>query len=123
MKKFFVIALSSFISACATTPSPIQCPARDIAEIGVTERLVYPPESRLAGEEGKVVLRALVNECGLVEKINIDKSSGYKRLDDAAIAAVKSTRFRPFLENAVPVKAYGIFPIKFELESGPIREE
>jgi TonB family protein len=123
MKKLFIFALPIFISSCITEPSVTQCPEQSASEIGLLKRLVYPMDSRTAGEEGKVVLRALVNECGYVEKVDINRSSGYKRLDDAAITAVRSTRFRPYLENAVPVKAYAVFPIKFQLDSDPILEK
>ena len=55
----------------------------------------YPRFSRIHGEEGTVVLLVEVLADGNPGKIKIETSSGYRRLDRAAIKAVGRTRFIP----------------------------
>jgi protein TonB len=77
----------------------------------------YPPISRRMGEEGKAILRVLVNDKGRPERIEVQKSSGSARLDEAARQAVLRAVFKPFIENGKPVAAYAIVPIRFQLDS------
>lgn len=67
------------------------------------------------GEQGKVLLRVYVNEQGLPEKIEIKQSSGYERLDEAAIATVQRWKFVPGKRNGVPEAMWNIVPINFVL--------
>ena len=75
--------------------------------------LVYPPLSQRMGEEGTVELRILVNERGLPEKIEIKKSSGYPRLDEAARQAAQRTTFKPYTEGGKAMPMFAIREIKF----------
>jgi protein TonB len=77
----------------------------------------YPPESRRSGEEGLVVLRVLINEIGRAARIDVERSSGHARLDDAARQAVQRALFRPYLENGVPHMALATIPIEFSWKS------
>lgn len=76
----------------------------------------YPPISRRMGEEGKAVLRVLVNEKGRPERVDLHKSSGIARLDEAARKAVMRALFKPFIEDGKAVPAYAIVPINFQLD-------
>lgn len=76
----------------------------------------YPPVSRRMGEEGKAVLRVLVNDKGRPERVEVQKSSGSARLDEAARQAVLRAVFKPFIEDGKAVAAYAIVPIKFQLD-------
>jgi protein TonB len=58
-------------------------------------RPVYPRISRLRGEEGEVTLAIEVPASGRAGKIDVVQSSGYRRLDEAAISAVRSVSFIP----------------------------
>ena len=77
----------------------------------------YPALSRRRGEEGRVVLRVLVNLQGRPERAEIQKSSGAERLDDAARRAALEALFKPHLENGQPVAVWAIVPIVFSLGS------
>jgi protein TonB len=77
----------------------------------------YPPESRRSGEEGLVVLRVLINELGRAARIDIERSSGHQRLDEAARAAVQRALFRPYVENGVARMALATIPIEFTWKS------
>lgn len=77
----------------------------------------YPPVSKRMGEQGKTILRVLVNEKGQPEKVEIQRSSGFTRLDEAARLAVQRAFFKPFLDDGRAVAAYAIVPIAFTLEN------
>lgn len=53
----------------------------------------YPWLSRVNGEEGSVELAFLVSSNGGAYNIEIVASSGFKRLDDAAMLAIKTAKF------------------------------
>jgi protein TonB len=76
----------------------------------------YPARSRRMGEQGRVVLRVLVNAGGTSDKVELHKSSGYEPLDEAALAAVRRWRFLPARQGERPVAAWVLVPIVFTLE-------
>lgn len=76
----------------------------------------YPAQSKRLGEDGRVVLRVLVNQQGAAEHIDVQKSSGFIRLDDAAREAAQQARFKPHLEDGRPVAVFAIVPITFRLD-------
>lgn len=55
----------------------------------------YPPVSKRLGEEGKALLKYSVQEDGSVTGVAVVKSSGYSRLDDAAVQCVQAWRYKP----------------------------
>jgi protein TonB len=73
----------------------------------------YPPESQRGRERGTVVLRVLVDAVGRPAQIQIEQSSGYARLDDAARVAVEKALFRPHEVNGVAQPAQVLIPIEF----------
>jgi protein TonB len=77
---------------------------------------VYPVISRRMHEQGKTVLRVLINEKGLPEKAEIKETSGSTRLDAAALSAVLGALFKPFIENGKPAAVYALVPIRFQLD-------
>jgi protein TonB len=76
----------------------------------------YPPISKRMGEEGKVMLRVLVSERGHPEEVDIQKSSGFIRLDEAARRAAMRAMFKPHLEDGKPVAVYALIPIIFSIQ-------
>jgi periplasmic protein TonB len=76
----------------------------------------YPPSSRRAGEAGTVILEVYVLENGRVGEARVKQSSGYPRLDEAAVREVKrSWRLVPGTENGKPVPMWGQFAVTFKL--------
>jgi protein TonB len=75
----------------------------------------YPSVSKRMGEQGKVFLRVYINEQGQPEKIEIKQSSGYDRLDEAALNTVRNWKFVPGKRNGVPEAMWHIVPINFVL--------
>jgi len=76
----------------------------------------YPPSSRRAGEAGTVVLEILVLANGRVGDARVKTSSGFPKLDEAALREVKrSWRLTPGSENGKPVDMWGQFAVTFKL--------
>jgi periplasmic protein TonB len=76
----------------------------------------YPPSSRRAGEAGTVILEVYVLETGRVGEAKVKQSSGFPRLDEAAVREVKrSWRLVPGTENGKPVPMWGQFAVTFKL--------
>lgn len=76
----------------------------------------YPLVSRRLGESGKVVLRVELDETGRVSAAQVISSSGFDRLDAAALAAVRTWRCRPALRDGQAVRAVAVQPFDFTLE-------
>lgn len=76
----------------------------------------YPPLSRRLGEQGVVLLNVLVGEGGEVQKLEVAKSSGSTRLDEAASRAVQSWHFAPGKRAGVLQAMWVKVPISFILE-------
>jgi len=75
----------------------------------------YPAPSRRLGETGVVVLRVELSESGNVAHARVERSSGHSRLDDAALAAVRTWRCTPASRNGQPVRAVALQPFNFIL--------
>ncbi|MFZ6649014.1 TonB family protein [Undibacterium sp. TJN25] len=80
-------------------------------------KLEYPAISRRMGEAGKVALRVLVNEKGRAEKVEIEKSSGFSRLDDAAKQALMRALFKPYIEDGKALTFWTVGVFTFDLNS------
>lgn len=76
----------------------------------------YPNLSRRAGERGRVLLKVLVDVNGLPAKVELGSSSGFERLDNAALEAVKQWKFIPARKNNQPLSAWVTVPISFALD-------
>ena len=76
----------------------------------------YPPLSRRLREEGKVVLRVLVEPSGAAGTVEMRTSSGFERLDKSAISAVSRWKFVPAKQGNEAVGAWVLVPIVFSLK-------
>lgn len=75
----------------------------------------YPSLAKRLGEQGKMILRVLVNAAGQPQRVEMHTSSGSARLDIAAIEAVKHWHFIPAREGNLNVVGVAIVPINFQL--------
>jgi protein TonB len=104
-------------------------PHEKIAEEPVTEQAkfdvaylnnpapIYPKLSRRQGEQGRVLLKVLVSEKGVADQVQLETSSGFEKLDQAAVAAVKKWSFVPAKRSNQAISAYVLVPVKFSLNS------
>ncbi len=104
----------------AAPPDPNATQAITDANLQVTRRVepVYPPASRRANEQGTVVFNVLVDESGHPQQINIQTSSGYDKLDQAAMQAIHRWLFNPALRGSQKVTAWTSVRVTFRLENG-----
>ncbi|MFQ2155284.1 energy transducer TonB [Aeromonas hydrophila] len=77
----------------------------------------YPYESRRRGEEGRVILNVRVTAEGTAASVEVDKSSGYRRLDMTARKTVSRWKFIPARQNNVAVEASAKVTIIFKLRA------
>ncbi|WP_310120020.1 energy transducer TonB [Paraburkholderia terricola] len=75
----------------------------------------YPSLSKRRGETGTAYVKFVVGLTGKLENIELKKSSGFSRLDDAALAAVHASACKPYLENGQPIRAAYTQPYDFNL--------
>lgn len=107
--------------APATPPAPVQSvaaptPPRFDADYFDNPAPNYPPISRRNREAGRVLLHVLVEASGLPAKVEVRTSSGFERLDKAAIAAVSRWKFVPARQGSDAVAAWVLVPIDFSLQ-------
>ena len=76
----------------------------------------YPRASRRLGEQGTVIVRVLISTQGLPEKAEVRTSSGFARLDQAALEAVQRWRFVPGRRSGTPEAMWFNIPVRFVLE-------
>ena len=66
-----------------------------IADYLQNPKPAYPPLSRRLGEQGKVIVRVLIGTDGVPKKAEMRQSSGFDRLDQAALNTVLKWRYVP----------------------------
>lgn len=96
-------------------PPPKEIPASAVAYLEPPAP-VYPRASKRAGEFGVVAVRVFIDPQGQPRQIQVQRSSGYQRLDEAAVDAVRHARFRPYVENGQASAGWASIAITFELE-------
>lgn len=75
----------------------------------------YPQDAREEGAEGTVMLDITVSEDGRVTSARVDKGSGDRRLDRAAVEAVQKWTYEPCLKDGVPVASSMRVRVEFHL--------
>jgi periplasmic protein TonB len=76
----------------------------------------YPPLSKRMGEQGQVVVRTRIEANGTASQAEIRTSSGFERLDRAALETVKRWRYVPGTRGGVPEAMWFNIPIRFVLD-------
>ena len=80
----------------------------------ILAKLEYPPLAKRAGVQGKVHVKAFVDEKGVVQKVELVLGIG-AGCDEEALQAVMNTPFSPGKQRGKPVKVQVVVPIKFVL--------
>ena len=76
----------------------------------------YPAMSRRLGEQGRVVVRALIGADGTASQASVKTSSGFQRLDETAVQTVLQWRYVPGKRAGVPEAMWFNIPLDFVLE-------
>lgn len=83
----------------APAPAPVQTASNPRLVAG--DKPAYPAASRRAGEQGTTHLQVCVSAAGRVTSVSVAGSSGFQRLDDAAVRWIRGERFTPARVNGV----------------------
>jgi len=104
----------------AAVPAPVLSPVTLSGELSVScpERSppAYPSFSIRLNEQGRVVLRVELDTEGKIATVAFKTRSGFTRLDEAAVSAVKTWRCRPAIRGGIAVPAFALQPFDFILE-------
>lgn len=95
-------------------PAPVVPPTHIGGHLG-NPRPVYPPLSIELGEAGAVGLRVAVSADGRAQEVSVARSSGFPRLDRAALQAVRNWRFRPATRGGEAIPYTYVFNVDFDL--------
>jgi periplasmic protein TonB len=98
----------------APSRPPIEARTHDLASVraGIARTLVYPPNARRNGLQGKVILEFVLLAEGRIRDLLLRSSSGFPVLDAAALAAVEAAA--PFPPPGVDVLV--VVPVVFRAE-------
>jgi len=110
------------VVAAPAPPAPAVAPAPAIRTGAVIQpgascaKPDYPSASRRMEEEGTVTLRFLIGTDGRVLQADIEKSSGFNRLDEAARNALSRCQFRPGTVDGKPEQSWASIRYTWRLE-------
>lgn len=99
----------------APPPAPRQIAASAIQYL-VPPPLEVPLASRRLNEQGIVWVRVVVDVQGLPRQVLLHKSSGFGRLDEQALKAMRAARFKPASDHGVAFEWTAVAPLQYELE-------
>ena len=108
-KQEMMVEEDHYFVAVEEMPEPIG----GIGEI--QKKIIYPEIAKRAGVEGKVYVLAFVDESGTVTDTKIMKGIG-AGCDEAALDAVKKTKFKPGKQRDKAVKVKITIPVVFQLQ-------
>lgn len=94
---------------CDKMPEPVGGMA------AIMGKVVYPKEAMEAKIQGMVVVSGVINENGNVISVKVEKSLGHG-CDEAALKALKETKFTPGENKGKKVKVKVALPVMFKLE-------
>ena len=97
-------------------PAPVlQLPSSD-ADYLNNPKPSYPAMSRRLGEQGNVVVNTLIGADGVPQKAEILRSSGFERLDRAALETALKWRYLPGKRAGVAEAMWFKVPLRFVLD-------
>ncbi len=104
-------ALAVQPGAIPTVVNAAPAPVQSITSGDLGLKAKYPRLSRVLSEEGRVIVLVHTNEKGHVKKMSVSNSSGFVRLDEAALDAVGNSRMVTYEKNS-QIKISFLFKLK-----------
>ena len=77
---------------------------------------VYPAMSRRNGDSGTTLVKIVIDTGGRIETADVARSSGFPRLDDAAVQAALQSHCHAHLENGQGIRSAALVPFRFMLD-------
>lgn len=103
-------------NAITASAEPPATPSANLA-VKQSPQPAYPPASRRLNEEGVVALAVLVDERGRPTEVRVQESSGFPRLDQAAVDGLKRWRFQAAVRDGAPSSAWTTVRVRFRLDA------
>ena len=118
MRTIKIITMLLFLLSCSTFAQEKidKMPSIKGGIKELAKNIKYPKSAEKDGIMGKVMVKAIIDEKGDVVDAEIIKSDDNK-LNDAAINAVKITKFVPGENDGKKVRAEVTIPISFKLDN------
>lgn len=103
MTKFSTVIAALILTATSAAAFAAEVPASVDAKNCKAE---YPKASLINEEEGDVKMAFLVGADGNVVESKVEKSSGFKNLDKAALKALSACKFKPGTKDGVVAQTW-----------------
>jgi protein TonB len=115
MRTFWKIAICGAVAALgpAGTAAAASTPPR--VDMTQPRPQDYPDSAQLNGEEGTIFLDVYVRSNGRPAKVRVERSSGFRDLDDAAVESVLNWRFVPATSDGDLVSDWTKVKIVYQL--------
>ncbi|MBT3501772.1 MAG: energy transducer TonB [Candidatus Marinimicrobia bacterium] len=81
----------------------------------IQERIIYPEIALLAGIQGIVIVQAYIDEKGRVRETLILKGIDESGLNEAAMTAIRKSRFKPAKQRDQEIAVWMSIPINFKI--------
>lgn len=69
--------------------------------------------------EGETVLRVRVGDTGVVDSVEVVRSSGYPAFDSAAVEGARDLRFTPARQGGERIEVWAQVPVRFSKKPRP----
>lgn len=102
----------------APAPAAPRAPVRTqpVVDARACEKPLYPPASLRGNETGIVQLSFLIDVDGKVLESKVDRSSGHRRLDEAARNGLGLCRFKPATVDGKPERSWARIEYEWKIE-------
>jgi protein TonB len=97
------------------TPARVELPSSS-ADYLNNPKPPYPTLSKRLGEQGRVIVRVWIGTDGIASQASVKQSSGFDRLDQAAVATVLKWRYVPGKRGGVPEAMWFDVPVNWVLQ-------
>jgi TonB family protein len=75
----------------------------------------YPQDAWASRIGGETVLRIRISTAGAVDSIAVQKTSGHRSLDSAAVAGARKLRYKPARQGERPVPVWATLPVRYPM--------
>lgn len=119
-----VVTVAAFAGCATQTPTTDPSLGADEQPKQAAPFQRYPEESLKNGETGTVIVEIQLGDDGKVEAARVKSSSGFQRLDDAALAFARQKQYPPIVREFATSDGKIDIPFQFSIEpekKGPAR--
>jgi protein TonB len=111
-----VVMAPTITAVTDVKPPPEPVRTAPVVDASTCDKPAYPPASLRSNETGTVRLRFLIDVDGKVMDSKIERTSGSRRLDEAARAGLSLCKFRPATLNGRPEQTWGRIDYVWKIE-------